>query len=99
MSERWRNPSFLFSTIEMKTGIICMIIVKNRGINMRKEDVTKFKKSCEVAKSKNDNDKTSFEIRVFDYNTSNVFYKTLTKKEFIALIEEIDGISDPGNWC
>ena len=90
---------FLFSTIEIKTGIICMIIVKNRGINMRKEDVTKFKKSCEVAKSRNDDDKTSFEIRVFDYNTNNAFYKTLTKKEFIALVEDVDGIDDPGNWC
>ena len=90
---------FFFSTTGIKTGIICMIIVKNRGINMRKEDVAKFKKSCEVAKSRNDDDKTSFEIRVFDYNTNNAFYKTLTKKEFIALIEEIDGISDPGNWC
>ena len=26
---------------------------------MRKEDVAKFKKSCEVAKSRNDDDKTS----------------------------------------
>ena len=76
-----------------------MIIVKNRGINMRKEDVTKFKKSCEVAKSRNDDDKTSFEIRVFDHNTNNAFYKTLTKKEFIALVEDVDGIDDPGNWC
>ena len=32
---------------------------------MRKEDIAKFKKSCEVAKSRNDDDKTSFEIRVF----------------------------------
>lgn len=66
---------------------------------MRKEDIAKFKKSCEVAKSRNDDDKTSFEIRVFDYNTSNAFYKTLTKKEFIALVEDVDGIDDPGNWC
>ena len=44
---------------------------------MRKEDIAKFKKSCEVAKSRNDDDKTSFEIRVFDYNRNNAFYKTL----------------------
>ena len=66
---------------------------------MRKEDIIKFKKSCEVAKSRNDDDKTSFEIRVFDYNTNNAFYKTRTKKEFIALVEDVDGIDDPGNWC
>ena len=50
---------------------------------MRKEDIAKFKKSCEVAKSRNDNDKTSFEIRVFDYNTNNAFYKTLTKRNLL----------------
>lgn len=65
---------------------------------MEKEIKELSESVCSARKLESMGDATSFEIRIFDHNTVKAFYKKLTKREFLNLFENIEGVNKVSEW-